>query len=269
MAPPVDRYSHGHHASVLRSHRWRTVANSAAFLAPHLATGMALLDVGCGPGTITAELAGLVAPGKVIGIDAAAGVIELARDEHGSGQSGNLEFEVGDVYALRFADATFDVVYAHQVLQHLSDPITALREMHRVLRPGGILAIRDADFSAFTWSPRSSELDEWMVLYQAVTERNHADANAGRSLGSWAVEAGFHDVVATTSTWIFESPEDRAWWGGLWAERTVSSDFAAQAVSEGLATSDDLARIAGGFLSWAAEPTGRFVLPNGEVLARR
>src|SRR6188472_2086916 len=66
-----DTYTHGHHESVLRSHEWRTAENSAAYLLPHLQPGMDLLDVGCGPGTITLDLARLVAPGHVVGVDAA------------------------------------------------------------------------------------------------------------------------------------------------------------------------------------------------------
>src|SRR5665648_1100190 len=74
-----DVYTHGHHESVLRSHSWRTAANSAAHLLPHLREGQRLLDVGCGPGTITVDLATHVAPGPVIGVDTSAEVLERAR----------------------------------------------------------------------------------------------------------------------------------------------------------------------------------------------
>src|ERR1019366_8507350 len=135
-------YTHGHHDSVLRSHRWRTAANSAGYLMPLLRPGASMLDVGCGPGTITSDLAGLVAPGPVIGVDASADVIAeaqaLARSD-GPGAA-SLSFEVGDLFNLRFDDATFDVVHAHQVLQHVGDPVAALVEMRRVCRPGGIVA---------------------------------------------------------------------------------------------------------------------------------
>ena len=73
-------YTHGHDESVLRSHKWRTLDNSAAYLAPHLASGTSVLDLGCGPGTITADIGRRVAPGRVVGIDASAAVIEEARD---------------------------------------------------------------------------------------------------------------------------------------------------------------------------------------------
>jgi hypothetical protein len=104
----ADVYTHGHHESVLRSHRWRTAENSAAYLLPHLAPDARVLDVGCGPGTITADLADRVPRGRVTGIDAAAEIIEQAREA--AGQRANLDFATADVYALDYPDDTFDVV---------------------------------------------------------------------------------------------------------------------------------------------------------------
>src|SRR4051812_47602016 len=110
-------YTHGHHESVLRSHKWRTVENSAAYLAAHLTAGASVLDLGCGPGTITADIGRRVAPGRVLGVDASATVIEEARRDAGAGP--NVVFAIGDLYALDTEDGAFDVVHAHQVLQHL------------------------------------------------------------------------------------------------------------------------------------------------------
>src|SRR5215468_6429208 len=107
-------YTHGHHESVLRSHRWRTAENSAAYLLPSLRRGMSVLDVGCGPGTITVDLARRVAPGSVVGVDREEAPLVEAREL--AVDVPNLEFVVGDVYALQFAGASFDLVHAHQVL---------------------------------------------------------------------------------------------------------------------------------------------------------
>lgn len=263
---PTDRYTHGHHESVLRSHTWRTAANSAAYLLPHLRPGQDLLDVGCGPGTITGDLARVVAPGRVVGADASAEVLQRAR---ATGAAANLTFEVADAYRLPFGDATFDVAHAHQVLQHVSDPVAVLAEMRRVLRPGGTLAVRDGDYAGFTWAPRLAALDRWRHLYDQVTRRNRAEPDAGRYLLRWVRAAGFANPVMTSSTWTFADPDTRAWWGDLWADRCRHSTFAEQALAYGLSDERELAGIADAFRRWAADPDGTFVVLNGEVLATR
>ena len=224
-----------------------------------------MLDVGCGPGTITADLAARLAPGAVVGIDASDAVIEAARTDH---VADNLVFETGDVYAMRVTDGAFDVVHAHQVLQHLGDPVAALREMRRVARPGGIVAARDSDYGAFVWTPADPELTRWMAVYHEVTRRNRADADAGRHLHRWAREAGFGEVTVSTSTWTFQRPEDREWWGGLWADRVLESEFARQSLEYGLADAAGLERMAAAFRRWATDPDGLFVVLHGEILAR-
>ncbi|HEY6531396.1 MAG TPA: methyltransferase domain-containing protein [Acidimicrobiales bacterium] len=265
----ADRYSHGHHESVLRSHRWRTAENSAGYLLPHLVAGQRLLDVGCGPGTITLDLARRVTPGAVLGLDTAADVVavaEAARIEQGVD---GVAFAVGDVYALDADDGSFDVVHAHQVLQHLSDPRSALAEMRRVLAPEGLLAVRDSDYAAFVWAPEDPLLDGWLALYHEVVRRNGAEADAGRFLKGWVLDAGFTDVQVSSSTWTFSDADDRAWWGGLWADRVQQSSFATQSLEYGLATTAELSAMADAFRRWADRDDGVFVVLHGEVLARR
>ena len=264
-----DTYTHGHHESVLRSHTWRTAENSAGYLLADLAPGMDLLDLGCGPGTITLDLAARVAPGDVVGLDAATDVIEQAEARRSEAGASNVSFSTGDAYALDLADASFDVVHAHQVLQHLTDPVAALREMRRVLKPGGLLAVRDSDYGAFVWSPADPLLDRWLSLYHQVTERNGAHADAGRYLLGWVQVAGFTEVRASSSTWTFTDPDDRAWWGGLWADRVRLSSFAEQAVEYGFADRSELAAISDAWHRWAGAPDGLFVALHGEILARR
>jgi ubiquinone/menaquinone biosynthesis C-methylase UbiE len=263
-----DTYTHGHHESVLRSHQWRTADNSAAYLLPHLRAGQRVLDVGCGPGTITVDLASHVAPGLVVGIDREPSVLveaeRLARARHGT----NVTFAPGDVYALDFDDNSFDVVHAHQVLQHLTSPVAALREIRRVLAPGGLLAVRDSDYGAFVWTPPDPRLERWVDLYHQVTARNDAEADAGRYLPGWVRAAGYTDRAVTSSTWTFADQESRAWWGGLWADRVLLSAFAEQAVRYGLTARDELEWIAAGWREWIAKPDGLFIVVHVEVLAR-
>jgi len=259
-------YTHGHHESVLRSHKWRTVDNSARYLAPSLTAGASVLDVGCGPGTITVDIARRVAPGRVVGLDASAAVIEDARG-HAAGVD-NIEFRAGDVYALDVDDGTFDVVHAHQVLQHLHDPVKALQEMKRVCKPGGVVAARDGDYGAFTWYPTEPALDAWLALYRKIARANQGEPDAGRRLPAWAHAAGFDDVQAGASVWCFATPDDRAWWGNLWADRMADSAIATQAVNDGFATREELDAIVDGWRLWAGHRDGWFAVLHGEVLCR-
>lgn len=263
----MTTYTHGHHESVLRVHRWRTAGNSAAYLLPHLTPGMSILDVGCGPGTITADLAALVVPGRVTAVEITDAALDLARDEAAVRGQRNIDFAVADVHGLDFADDSFDVVHAHQVLQHVADPVRALAEMRRVCKPGGVVAARDADYAAFTWYPEMPALDDWLARYRQAARANGAEPDAGRRLLSWARAAGFADVTATAGVWCFAEPDDRRWWGGSWADRVTRSDLARQLRALG-GTDADLTRIAAGLRDWAEAPDGWFTVLHGEILCR-
>ncbi|HEY2504969.1 MAG TPA: methyltransferase domain-containing protein [Streptosporangiaceae bacterium] len=262
------RYTHGHAESVLRSHRTRTAENSAAYLVPELRPGLSLLDVGSGPGTITADLAALVAPGRVTALETSEAVLELTRGEITSRGCTTVDFDVGDVLALRFPADSFDIVHAHQVLQHIADPVAALREMVRVCRPGGLVAARDGDYGGFIWHPSSAGLDRWNELYHAAARANRGEPDAGRHLLAWAHAAGCNDVRASSSTWCYADPDSRAEWGDTWAERITNSAIAGQLISSGLATTDELRQIAEAWRDWAAQPDGWLSLVHGEILIR-
>ena len=262
------RYTHGHGAAVLSAHSRRGAEDSAAYLLPHLNAGMDLLDVGCGPASITADLAERVAPGRVVGLDAAAGALEAARATlRERGLSEQVELTCGDIMALPFEDASFDVVHAHQVLQHLADPVGALAEMRRVTRPGGIVAVRDAVYSAMTWFPEPAGMEQWRSVYMATARANGGEPDAGSRLLSWAREAGFTDVTASASTWCYATPTDRAWQSQTWAQRCLTS-FGPQAVELGLADGSALETMAQAWRQWGASEDAWFVVVHGEVLAR-
>jgi SAM-dependent methyltransferase len=267
MAERSETYTHGHADSVLRSHRWRTVANSAAYLVPHLQPGIDLLDVGCGPGTITIDLARRCAPGRVLGVDAAADAIAAAAAAADEDGVTNLEVRVADVYALDLPDDSFDVVHAHQVLQHLSDPVAALREMRRVCRPDGVVAARDSIYGAMSWYPDEPGIDRWLEVYDTVALANGGEPDAGNRLVAWAQAAGFSSVTATASAWCYATPEERRWWGDLWAERTTATALADRAVDLEVATREELADIADAWRRWAAHDDAAFIVPCGEVIA--
>jgi len=263
-----DVYTHGHHESVVKAHASRTARECAGYLLEHLTPGVTMLDVGCGPGSITCDFAELVAPAVVTGLDRAPEVVEHAAELARSRGVENVSFISGNIYALDIPDDTFDVVHAHQVLQHLTDPVAALREMRRVAKPGGLVAVRDADFHGIFWYPETPELDEWMEMYQKVARHNQAEPDGGRHLVAWAQEAGFTDVAPSSSNWTYATAQQRRWLARVWAERVVHSSLGEQALSYGYASQTSLERIAAGWHRWGETNDGWLVMPNGEVLLR-
>lgn len=192
-------YTSGHHESVVRSHNWRTVANSAGYLLSSLRPDMNILDVGCGPGTITADFAALVPDGYVIGIDLESKVLEEAQANASSRGLKNIKFESGGIHALPYPNDTFDVIHAHQVLQHCGEPVKAITEIRRILKPNGILAGREVDMSVNQWYPDFPAFDEWQRIYMRVARANGGDPMAGRKIHAWAHEAGFERSRIATS----------------------------------------------------------------------
>ncbi|KAI9058538.1 methyltransferase type 11 [Trametes sanguinea] len=264
-------YTHGHHESVLRSHSWRTAENSAAYLLPYLKPNMTLLDIGCGPGTITADFAKILSEGHVTGLEVPnSDILEKARANAAARGVTNITFIEGDALALPFPDATFDVVHAHQVLQHVGDPVQMLKEMRRVTKPGGIIGTREADMAAVAWYPEVEGMKEWQENYLKVARANGGEPVAGRRLHVWAKAAGIpkENITLGVGTWCFYTPEDRAWWSGMWADRTVSSNFASTAIKHGIYTKEGLEEVAKAWRTWGAEEDGWFAMMHGELIVR-
>src|SRR5690606_10737879 len=247
-------YTHGYAETIVRAYERRTAMDCAAYLLPHLRPGQRLLDVGCGPGTITADLAERVAPGRVTALDTEAAMVERAAAVAAERGLSTVGVVVGDVLALDFPDASFDVVHAHQVLQHVADPVGALREMRRVCRPGGYVAARDGDYGAFVWYPDDPGLDAWRELYRRVARLSGGEPDAGRRPLHWARQAGFAEVIRGGSGTCRATPSARAAWGGMWAERIVATRIAEVAVENGLSTRDELAAMADAWRRWAEAP---------------
>jgi ubiquinone/menaquinone biosynthesis C-methylase UbiE len=204
----------------------------------------------------------------VTAVEITADALALARDEAARRGVENIRFAVADVHALDFPDDSFDVVHAHQVLQHVADPVLALREMRRVCKPGGVVAARDGDYGGFRWFPEVPELEEWLRLYQALATSNGGHPDAGRRLRAWALAAGFpaDAVTSSASCWVFADEPDRHWWAELWADRTTKSSTAAQYVEKGFAYVEELETVAAGWRSWAGQDDGWFTVVHGEII---
>ena len=118
------------------------------------------------------------------------------------------------------------------------------------------------------WSSGLSEAIVTGIADSTAHRATSGEPAAGRQLKAWAQEAGFTDVRASASVWLYESPEERAWWGGMWADRVLQSAFSEVALSEGIADRAALERISAAWREWAAADDGWILLPHGETLAR-
>ncbi|TVY31452.1 putative methyltransferase, partial [Lachnellula subtilissima] len=165
---PTSTYISDHSTAVIRAHSWRTAQNSCVYLIPHLTPTTRILDVGCGPGSITIDLAKIVPQGHVTGIEYTAAPLSGARALAAERGVSNVHFQEGDIHRLPFEDAVFDVVHAHQVLQHISDPVLGLREMRRVCKEGGIVAVRESAYMRMY--PLTPGLEKYGVLYDEVAK---------------------------------------------------------------------------------------------------
>lgn len=264
--PGDEKYVHGHHPSVLAAHGARTAQNSAAHLLPHLSPGTTLLDVGFGPGSITADLAQIVAPAQVVGIEAAPDALEAAQsllDERGVD---NVTLQTGSVYELPFDDNSFDVVHCHQVLQYLTDPAAALREMARVARR--VVAAREIDYAVMHWHPANPGMTDWLDSYRQIARGSGGEPDAARHLRAWANAAdlpALGEVSVDASTWTYTTPEVTTWWGDVQSARILESEQNAKLKALG---HDDerIAAMAADWRAWGEHPDAYFSMVHGELL---
>jgi ubiquinone/menaquinone biosynthesis C-methylase UbiE len=232
----------------------RRIATSAGFFVPHLRPGMRLLDCGCGPGSITADFAELLAPGEVIGIDTNEQVLERARRTAGERGLANVRFEKGDVYDLRFPDASFDAVWTSSLLQWLDRPRLALREVFRVLKPGGVYGTRDRDRrgdivgNSNRLVKRALDLHYWQNEYWSG-----GDLSIGGKVRAMILKTGFENVVTGAS---YEAEAASFTVGGY--IRALKADVRPQSVQiikeKGWANDEDLARMIDAWQAWAKDP---------------
>ena len=227
---------------------------------------MQVLDVGCGPGSITISIAKQIPIGHVTGVEYVTDPLEGARELAKAEGVSNIAFQEGNIHALPFADNSFDIVHAHQVLQHIADPVHALREMRRVAKKGGIVACRES--AELSWYPESAGISKWREVTECMQRAKGGNPHPGRMIHVWAREAGFSstDVQKSAGAWCFGSDEERAYWGGSMEERARSSGFAKSVVEEGFADPGDLEIIARGWREFVEDQDAWFGLLHGQIL---
>ena len=204
--PKREEYTPGYSVDAMNFMARRTLESHAQFLRPHLKAGLRLLDIGCGPGTISIALAKAIAPGKVFAIDFEPSQIEAARRRAADSGIHNIEFQVGSVYSLPFKDAEFDCAFAHAVFEHLKEPVPALREIRRVLKPGGLIALRSPDWSGFIVAPETAELQNAILRYTDLQTSNGGDIHVGGKFPALLRAAGLKTSAFSASYECYEPP---------------------------------------------------------------
>jgi len=268
----TTRYTYGHGPAVVGVHAARSAAREAVFFLSHLTPGMRLLDVGCGPGTITLGLAAAVSPAEVTGVDIEETVLQRARDAAHEANASNVRFEQASATQLPYPDDTFDAVFAHTLLEHVPDPLHVLSEMKRVLKPGGILGVRDCDWGSGVFWPADPLVLQAADLYARVWSFNGGHPNLGRQLRALLRQAGFTTITTSTSFRWDGSQDDptngsRAF-GELLAQRLLLPNFANSIVANSWADQNTLQRISHACTEWSTHPDAYAAMIMAEVVAR-
>lgn len=234
----------------------RTAASHAVFFLSHLKSGMSLLDAGCGSGSITFGLAEAVAPGQVVGVDVATKQIEGASAAAEARGITNVVFQTGNVYEMPFPDDSFDAVFSHAVLEHLSNPLRALKEFRRVLTPGGIVGVRAPDVSGNLADPAWHEPTgvKIMELMSRLIEHNGGNWYVGREMKRLLREAAFQIEELGASYNCSETPESLRQFAQMVAATVCGGTAADQLVELGWTDREELERTAQWALSWAEGP---------------
>jgi ubiquinone/menaquinone biosynthesis C-methylase UbiE len=247
----TESYTLGYTQTALDFVSRRTLESHGAFFLPYLRPGMAVLDCGCGPGSITLGIAERISDGTVVGIDISESQVELGRQSAAERGISNVRFRQGSAYELPFPDASFDAVFSNALLEHLREPPRALREFLRVLRPGGRVGVSGPDWDGFLYSPPWEKLTAAIRAYTEIQNRNGGDTLLGRKLLELLSEAGFVEIKAQARYENYENLD------------TIAEVIASQLDSSGETTLAAVTR------EWAAQPYGMFAQAWVSCVGRR
>lgn len=245
--------AHGVTPNMAHRYATRTAVQQAAFVLPYLRPGMRLLDCGCGPGSITLGLAEAVAPGQVVGIDHDPSHVDAARAAAKERGTSNATFELGDVYRLPFEDGSFDAAYENSMVIHLTEPVMAAREIQRVLKAGGLLALRDTDMDGHIVGNSDPSHARTYELFGMWQRHRGSNLNVGKWLRAILREAGFESVAVSASTEVLESRDQVVEHGNTFVG-LLTGNLGEVAVGQDWATRDELDQLADVWRVWREHP---------------
>jgi SAM-dependent methyltransferase len=241
----------------------------AGFLLPHLRPDMAVLDCGCGRGTITLGLAEAVPDGRVVGVDLDKDSLLVARCSAALMGRGNLAFIVADGRRLPFHDAAFDAVLCHSMLETLDDPTNVMAELRRVTKHGGVVGAASVDYGGLILAgeqiagPRRF-YDIRQQVWRAV---GIAEPNMGRRLRGLFQEAGFGRVEAFADYVSYGTPDRVKAFARDRAAECWDRGLQAAATRYGIASVDELLHLAAAWGEWSKDPGAFFAFAWCRVLA--
>jgi SAM-dependent methyltransferase len=245
----------------------RTLANSHPTLLDLLTPGMSVLDVGCGPGTLTIEIARRVDPAPVVGMDVNPGMISAAEAASPPGEIANLVFYAGDIRESTW-DAEFTLAAATRTLQWLPDPETAVARMADAVVPGGLVVLRDYDHTRAEWSAEPPEWTRFYSAFLAWRAGGGLDNAIARRLPALAEGAGLADAGVTPEvTTVSAGEPDFFRAAGMW--RMVIESRGRQMVLAGHLTEADRAAALSAYTRWMQEPGATMTLHETSLVARR
>jgi len=244
----------------------RTAERHAAFFVTHLKPGMKVLDCGCGPGSITLGLAEIVAPGEAIGTDVEDSQLELGRNAAMKRGLSNAHFECADAYQLPFADESFDAVFISAVLGNLREPLRGLAEIYRVLKPGGVIGVKEFDHGGDLLYPLDANLLESLELYYRLRREYGHDPESGRKVLGLLVQAGFRDCTMKATYETFSGSEVLPQFGAVYA-MLVAEAFAEPLQRLGWVSPEAMQGMIKSWQEFAKHPGALFALTWCEGLA--
>jgi ubiquinone/menaquinone biosynthesis C-methylase UbiE len=268
MSEEREQYTMGYGQAATAIMAIRTAQNHAAFFLPYLEPGMNLLDCGCGPGTITLGFAKLIAPGQAVGTEIEASQVNLARENAAGHQVSNARFEVASIYELPFEDASFDAVFISAVLGNLQEPVRGLREAYRVLKPGGMIGVKEFDHGGDLVYPLETPLEMYGALYKRLRHEYGHDAEGGRKIGAYLLEAGFGDLRMSASYEVYADPNAVSGFARVSAG-LLSEGWGDEFTSRGWATTEAIEEMSAAWGRFAAMPGAIFAAAWCEAVARK
>lgn len=214
-----------------------------------LREGLDCLDAGCGGGDTALELARLLGPtGRVTGVDLDAAKLEIARREAAEQGVHNVEFRVTNIFETQPA-AAWDVVYSRFLLTHLSDPAAALASLYQYLRPGGVIAIEDIDFTGLFTCPESAAFRRYVDLYYATVRRRGGDPDIGPRIARLLIGCGFERIAMNIVQPASLTGDAKV------VNALTMENIAGAVIADGLATQEAIDEIARELHDFADDPS--------------